>query len=589
MDSITKSHIDNFITKLGFDNSNSESTKFEHFAVYSLLSQEINANLLKSDLEGLSTGSAKGVDSIAFCINEKLILNSDEVDNFDNQSIIVDIYFFQSKTTEGFSDSELGSFLDVVIDIFSDSPTYNIPEFENSKDIYKRILFKHGAQKFTLREVNLFCYYVTLGQKQEQITSLDSTKAIKTEALSRYGLFSKIVIELIDKQTLINKHKKAISPLKATFRFDNKIPLSGIQNVEEAYIGFVSFSEFKNLIMDESQGKLKSLFNDNLRDFLGIENPINSGIKRTLVAGKFNEFSLLNNGVTVIADSNSGRGNNLILENYQIVNGCQTSNVLFECKHIPNIDNVLIPLKVIITKNENLRDEIILTTNSQSSFTEEQLFAITQFQKTLEDFYNSNKSIDGIYYERRTNQYANISLSRVNIIEIKEQLKSFMAMFYDLPHLVAGNIGKIVAQYKENFFQKDHSPIPYYISGLVSKKWDKIVLQDDTYKEFNKYRYHIFMGFRFLIEDLQFQDSYLQTPKNYSIKVDQKRENSYDKLLTAIRDDLAFKTTIDSAIEIFRQCGYDRPKGAYSNPITQEYISKLQDDLNNDEQINGTN
>ncbi len=585
MDSITRSQLDNFITKLGFDTSIPESNKFEFFTSYSLLSQEINANLLKSDLEGISTGQSKGVDSIAFCINEKLILNSDEIDNFDNQSIVVDIYFFQSKTSEYFSDTELGNFLEVVIDFFSDTPKYSIPEFENSKEIFKKILEKHGTQKFTLKEVNLYCYYVSLGQKQENRTSMDSTKEIKTDLLNKYGLFSKILIELVDKQTLISKHKKAISPLKATFRFDNKISISGIPSVEEAYIGFVPFSEFRNLIMDESQAKIKSLFNDNLRDFLGIDNPINNGIKRTLEAGKFNEFSLLNNGVTVIADINSGRGNNLILENYQIVNGCQTSNVLFECKQIQHIENVLIPLKIIITKNENLRDEIILTTNSQSSFTEEQLFAITQFQKTLEDFYTSNKSTDNIYYERRTNQYANISLSRVNIIEIKEQLKSFMAMFFDLPHLVAGNIGKIVTQYKDKFFQKDHNPIPYYVSGLISKKWDKLLTQGDSYKTFNKYRYHIFMGFRYLVEDLKFQENYLQAPKNYSIKIEQRRENSFDKLLNTIRDDAAFKIAIDLAIEKFKECNYDRPKGAYSNPITQEYIKKLQDYINIDEQI----
>ena len=582
MDSITKSQLDNFITKFGFDSSMDESIKFEYFVSYSLLSQEINSNLLKSDLEIISTGQTKGVDTIAFCINEKLITTSEEVDNFENQSIIVDIYFFQSKTSDSFSDSEMGNFADVVFDFFSDTPQFSYTEFENSKDIYKKILDRNGEQKITLKEVNLFCYYTSLGQKQEQHTTIDSTKKIKIDLLSKYGLFTKIYIDLIDKQTLLTKHKKAISPLKATFRFDNKIPLNSIPNVDEAYIGFVPFSEFKNLIMDESKTKIKSLFNDNLRDFLGIDNPINNGIKRTLESGKFNEFSLLNNGITIISESNSGRGNNLILENYQIVNGCQTSNVLFECKNIPNIENVLIPLKIIITKNESLRDEIILTTNSQSSFTEEQLFAITQFQKTLEDFYAASRTTDNIYYERRTNQYAAISLSRVNIIEIKEQLKSFMAMFFDIPHLVAGNIGKIVSNYKEKFFQKEHTPFPYYISGLISKKWDKLILENDEYKLFNKYRYHIFMGYRYLVEDLPFQENYLKTHKNYSIKINERRINSYDKILNSIRDEESLKSKLDLAIEKFKDCDYNRPKGAYSNPITQDYIKILQEYINPD-------
>lgn len=379
MDNISKSLLNNFIAEFGFNSNIKESEAFEHFSAFTLLSQEVNGNLLKSDLEAISTGQAKGVDTIAFCINEKLILNSDEVENFENQSLLVDIFFLQSKTSENFIDSELGNFLDVVIDFFSDNPKYNISELETPKEIYTKLLEKLA----NIRELNLHCLYISLGQKQETETTINSTKNIKKDLLEKFNLFTKIDIDLIDKATLINTHKKAISPLRATIKFDNKIQLTDITDVDEAYIGFIPFSEFKNLIMDENQIKIKSLFNDNLRDFLGFDNPINKGIKKTLEDGKFHEFSLLNNGVTVIAESNNGKGNTLILENYQIVNGCQTSNVLFECREIKGIENVLIPLKVVITRKEELRNEIILTTNSQSKFTEEQLFAITQFQKTL--------------------------------------------------------------------------------------------------------------------------------------------------------------------------------------------------------------
>ncbi|GMO21326.1 MAG: AIPR family protein [Termitinemataceae bacterium] len=575
MDSITKSYLGSFVAKLGFDTTISEAIQFEHFSAFTMLSKEINSNLLKPDLEIISTGNAKGVDTIAYCINDKLILNDDEIDNFENQSMRVDVFFIQSKTSESFSDNELSNFLDVVIDFFSDSPKYDIVEFNNSKNIHKKLLFQISRIK-----IFLHCMYVTLGQEQSAHTSISDTIGIKKEHLKKINLFDDIGIELVDKASLISTHKKVICPLLATVKFENKTPLLDIKDVEEAYIGFAPFSEFKKLIMDENQERLKSLFNDNLRDFLGLDNPINQGIKTTLENGRFNEFSLLNNGVTVIAESNQGKGNTLVLENYQIVNGCQTSNVLFECRNIPDIDNVLIPLKVVITKNENLRDEIVLTTNSQSKIAEEQLFAITQFQKTLEDYYISQNSKDGLYYERRTNQYTKMSIGRSNIVEIKEQLKSYMAMFFDLPHLVAGNIGKIVANYKDNFFQKDHSPVPYYISGLISSKWEKLTTESADYKAFNKFRYHIFMGYRYIAEDLQFQQNYVKNIKNYSIKTEQGRVNSYDKLLSSIRNEELFKQNIDKAIELLKKTDYDRPKGAYSNTITQELKKHLQDYLN---------
>ena len=579
MDSITNALINNFIEKLGFPTTIDLSTRFEYFATHSILSHEVNSSIFKNDLDNLSVGKAKGIDSIAFCINEKLIFNSEEVDNFAKQSLKVDAFFIQAKITEGFSDSETGNFLDVVIDFFSDQPKYIIKEFDTHKEIYKKILEKIGS----IREFNLHCFYVSLGAKQEVDTTIDSTISIKKQAFTGLNLFKTIRIELVDKAALIKKHKKAINPLIATFKFDNKIPLNNIQNVDEAYIGFIPFSEFKNLIMDEEQDKIKSLFNDNLRDFLGLENSINQGIKSTIENGRFNEFSLLNNGITVIADTNNGRGNTLILENYQIVNGCQTSNVLYECRNVKNIDNVLIPLKVVITTDDTLRDSIILSTNSQSRFTEEQLFAITEFQKTLEDFYYSNKTKDGFYYERRTNQYTNSNIGRNNIIEIKEQLKSFMAMFHDIPHVVAGNIGKVIANYQTEFFQKEHKPLPYYIAGLTSINWEKLLQNEVSYKEFNKYRYHIFMGFRYVNEDVLFQKSFLQNTKNYSVKrEDGTRENSYDKLLNTLRNPAEFKKSIDVVIGIFKQSEYSRPKGAYSNPITQEFIKNLQTYINKD-------
>jgi hypothetical protein len=575
MDSIVRSYLDSFCGKFNIDKNLSESKRFEYFSIFSILSDEINSNLDKNDLESIILpDGTRGIDGISVTINDALIFNADEIDNFKDQRFSVSFHFFQVKISESFSDSEVGSFLDTIIDFFSEKPNYNIQRDEYSAylEIYKRLLQIISS----LKEVNLFCYYISLGQKQESNTTIDCTIKNKRSYLEKYNFFTNIHIQLIDKAILISKHKKAISPLKSEFKFENKISLSGIPSIEEAYIGYVSFSEFKKLIIDNENNKIKSLFNDNLRDFLGFDNPINQNIKQTLENRKFSEFSLLNNGITVIAESNSGRGNTLVLENYQIVNGCQTSNVLYECRNIEGIDNVLIPLKVIITKDENLRDEIIITTNSQSSFTEEQLFAITQFQKELEDYYISQKDIDGIYYERRTNQYQNINKSK--IVDIKEQLKSFMAMFFDVPHLVSGNIGKVIKQYKDKFFQKDHSPIPYYISGLLSKKWDELIQSESNYKEFNKFRYHIFMGFRYLVEDLPFDQRYLSKSniKQYAIKSENQRINSYEKLLQVLRDRQEVKRNLDNSIEIFKKVDYTRQKAAYSGPITEEYKQKIQ-------------
>lgn len=573
MDSITKSLLNSFKEKFGFPNDIEESTLFEHFVSYSLLYRKIEASLKKDELENISTGKSKGIDTIACCINNKLILDKDEFSDFDKQRINVDIYFFQSKTTEGFSDTEATNFLDIVIYTLKEQNPYNSQEINHFLEIYSSLLKGDvGRMNF-----NLYCAYVSLGVEQTNENTIKTTIELKQQQLMDLNLFTSIKIDLIGKSALIQAYKKAINPLRASFKFERHSSITSIPSVKEAYIGYVPFSEFKNLIMDEDGSKYKSLFEDNLRDFYGINNPVNDGIKNTLEQGRFGEFSLLNNGVTVIADANNGKSNTFVLENYQIVNGCQTSNVLYLCKDLENIDNVLVPLKVVITEDSELRDRIILSTNSQTRFEESELFALTEFQKTLEDYYLSQELIDHIYYERRTNQYESMGLTMLSIVDIKEQLKAFMAMFYDMPYLVAGNIGKVIKTHKDKFFRKEHNPLSYYIAGLLSKKWDKLLKEKDMFRDMNKYRYHIFMGFRYLIEKIPFHSEYIVKTGKYSIKIDNKQENInfYDELLKTIRNESEFESTINKVVQIFKKLDYGRPKGAYSNPLNQEFIEEL--------------
>jgi len=265
MDSIVASYLNNFNDKFNIDKNLPQPKQFEYFSIFSILSEEINSNLNKNDLELIVLpDGTRGVDGIAVTINDMLVSNDDEIDNFKGQSISTNFYFFQVKTAESFSDAEIGSFLDTVIDFFSDNPTYynvTIDEYHSYIEIYKKLLENISS----LKEVSLYCYYISLGQKQESETTINHTIANKKSVLNDRNFFTKSInIQLIDKSTLISKHKKAISPLKAEFKFENKTPLSNIPNVEEAYIGFVPFYEFKKLILDNEQTKIKSLFNDNL-------------------------------------------------------------------------------------------------------------------------------------------------------------------------------------------------------------------------------------------------------------------------------------------------------------------------------------
>jgi len=108
--------------------------------------------------------------------------------------MIVDVYFFQAKTSDSFSDTEAANFLDVVIDFFSDTPAYNISELASFREIYLKLLDKLG----NVKEFKLHCFYASLGVRQEGESTLLTTLSIKRLALERLDLFTDIKIELVD-------------------------------------------------------------------------------------------------------------------------------------------------------------------------------------------------------------------------------------------------------------------------------------------------------------------------------------------------------------------------------------------------------
>jgi hypothetical protein len=208
---------------------------------------------------------------------------------------------------------------------------------------------------------------------------------------------------------------------------------------------------------------------------------------------------LLNNGITIIAEENKGRGDRFILSNYQIVNGCQTSNVLFSNRYLDGIDSLFIPIKLIITDDQDIRDKIIVSTNNQTQIKAEQLLALTSFQKGLEEFYKNMD--DGLHYERRKSQYSfDASIKKKTIIDIREQIKTYVSMFLEEPHVVSGYFGKVYKDRSGQIFQKEHKYEPYYLSGLTHYKFKMFINSKKIDRKYNKARYHIFMLFRKIAE-----------------------------------------------------------------------------------------
>lgn len=174
---------------------------------------------------------------------------------------------------------------------------------------------------------------------------------------------------------------------------------------QEGYVVLAKLSDYCQFVRDEQGNLRRYLFDSNVRAFLG-GNLVNSDISRTLENPSAPNFWWLNNGVTILATSASLVGKTLKLRDIQIVNGLQTTESIH--KHFSVSEFTLgetrsLLIKVIVSQDEGVRDEVIRATNNQSTVEPAALHATERIQRDIEDILLRHDW----FYERRTNYHKN--------------------------------------------------------------------------------------------------------------------------------------------------------------------------------------
>lgn len=561
MDKITKSLLDTFSDQNEL-NKNDESTQFEHFVNYSIISK---LNRSSFELEDIHTGSGGdcGIDGLCLIVNGKIVTDIDELSEVVEgpRHLDADIVFIQAKTTSSFNGSDIGSFIHGVKDFLSDAPRLvQNDRIRQMKTLWDGVINK--SSYMINRRPNCRLYYVCTGRWVEDQNLRAIIDGGQNE-IETIGIFEEVAIipnGAIDIQKLYHETK---NKLQTTITFQNRIALPDITDVKEAYLGVIPFHEYVKLIQDENQ-TIHSIFDDNVRDFQGDNNSVNKKIKGTLTAGKFDLFCVLNNGVTLVASSITPVSNRFTLRDYQVVNGCQTSHVLHECQQIPGIETVYVPIKIVVTENDDIKTEITLATNSQTEIKAEQLEALSVFQKRLELYFDAEKSTIKLFYERRSQQYNSTpGIKRAQIISIPTEIKSFASMFLKSPHLVSGYYGTIVNRFKGQIFAEEHKFSPYFVSALCYFRIEQFFRSGELSSDYKKVRFHIMMIVKMIEMGID------NNPLN-SNKIDKQCEEFKDILLN---DKKAIALFI-LATQIFNKSGIDLDKKQYKSESETERLIK---------------
>ena len=246
----------------------------------------------------------------------------------------------------------------MVSEIFSE--TQNAPV---SDEIIQFIKIKDKVFSYANRlNENPVCrvYYVCTGNWKND-NYLDTVIERKRNDLLNTNLFSNVIFEPIGARELQQLYRATRTSISKEIRFERLVTLPQISDVKASYMGLLPASEYLKLITDDDGDILKSVFVDNVRDFQG-ENPVNVDIAKTIQDSLFDQFVLRNNGVTIVARNIKVTANQFTLEDYQIVNGCQTSHVVFAHREKVS-DELFLPLKLIHTESEEVAQAIIKSTN----------------------------------------------------------------------------------------------------------------------------------------------------------------------------------------------------------------------------------
>ncbi|MGE6365514.1 AIPR family protein [Bacillus paramycoides] len=493
------------------------------FMMFSL--SKILKNLSYDDIEeGIVDSSYRnelhdyGIDAFYLTANNECVISPDELENF-NADTKFTFHIFQFKKGTGIDQGSLLKLKEGIQETFINK---NIAEEMNSymfnlfSNIYE--LRDSMYEKFDSNQISVKIHICFSGVKENVLENdLLSKQIVEMKGLLRNNAYRNVEVKVIDAQELIDLEREQIQikdslSYKKTFKYitetDEKEKLNG-------YICIVSAYEIAMLVKEWQT----QLFEENIRDYFNNKGN-NSKIFETCVdeiEGKY--FWSFNNGLTITCNKLEELPNDKYrLHGLQIVNGCQTSNTLYQAlinlerfeelsqkeslteKEEQELQSIrdrklnkeaTVLVKIIETDNPDLIYRITETTNSQTPIKVFSLKANEDIHKNIEQFFADY----GIYYERRANFYRNQGISTQKIIDIKKLSQLYFSMILNKPSQARANPTKIfVNNYDDIFPSEDvrrNNYKLYLVPVLVYLKLEKNIRQiqrnnsidNDSYKK----------------------------------------------------------------------------------------------------------
>ncbi len=544
-----------------------ESGAFELFVATLLLRDDVLDQVDMTDL--LLDPATIGIDLAILEVNGELVTQRSEVPGVcDNKrSLEVVLTLMQVKASTSISSSEILNFGDATKKVLSNAVPVQHPKLAAISDALFGIFDDYASKLKGRPRVNLAFVSTANDASLADGNVLDRAATVQrdVQALSYVG---ELAFELYGATRIYEASRKKTQANETGIVLEKAVNLPGMPGINQAILGVVSVRELLKLIQTEDGTLNERVFYDNVRGFKGEENDVNQQIIETLGSPQRALLPVLNNGVTVVARSYAPKpGDAVSLTGYQVVNGCQTSHCIYLAQESLGdaADSVYVPIRLVVTDDEDVATRIIRATNSQTAVNDSDLVALTKFQKRLEDFYLQDQLGAGLTYERRAGQFYYRDVTRTRIVTISEQMRAVAATFLDLPHLAARYPQHLYAEVGDSIFDDGHRLAPYVASAFAAYRLET-AFRTSLEAEYKPIRYHILMAYKYeLFEGRSARLNEHSIDKRSQQMVDLLRQADYVS---------AFRSTAQRIVEA---AGGQLPTADRLKrpPFTQELISRL--------------
>ncbi len=478
-----------------------QENQFEIYSIYAVLSGLLGESIDAYDVH--LVGNEFGVDGLAVIIQGEIVKDRQEAEEklgfIKNPS--VEFLFFQSKASTSYDYGDISKFFDAISNFFDGSLN---EESQAIADCYGAVqaIYEKGTGR---RNPRISCYYIATGNYEEpaRIEKLRQNFRAELEEKNIFDPHS-IEVQIVGARELQAWYRAATSSVEVEIDFPRNVVMPDNAHVEEAYIGYVDARNLVKLFTtfdDNGQPASinRSVFFDNIRDY-DDKSKINQSIRDGVLRDGGAEFVFRNNGITVVSRNIDRTGDKFRLEDFQIVNGCQTSNIIYDLLYGDHEDDrdvaalmgsIQVPLRLIGSKDDDFVSSIIVGTNRQNAVRDEQFWALRPFMKSLEEYSRNLEPEEVIFLERRDNQYRNQEVERTRVTQPSVLMKAVAACLLFQPQRAARDYRGILAEYEDKIFLDEHDVRIYHAVAYLYYRMEFLWRNQRLKSDYKTFRYYI--------------------------------------------------------------------------------------------------